>query len=140
FLGYPNTMGAEFVQYLITDNWVVPESLARFYTEEIVYLPHQFICSFMDISNQPLNRADFGLPESGFVFACFNRHYKISPDLFQVWMQILQQVEGSVLWLSLAVEETLNHLRRAASTAGVDPQRLIFARKLPHNQYLARMQ
>lgn len=141
FLGYPSTMGAEFIQYLITDNWVVPDSLSPFYTEEIIYLPHQFICSQMEIYDQPLNRPDFGLPETGFVFASFNRHYKISPDLFQVWMQLLQEVEGSVLWLSLPpVEETLSHLRQTARAAGVDPQRLIFAPKIPHNQYLARME
>ncbi len=140
FLGYPNTMGANFIPYLLTDEWVVPADLAKNYSESIIYLPHQFICSPMEISNKQVSRAEFGLPEDSFVFVCCNRHFKITPDLFAVWMGILQQVEGSVLWLSLAVEETMQNLRRRAGEMGVAPERLIFAPKIPHPEYLARLQ
>ena len=139
FLGYPNTMGADFIPYLLTDKWVVPPELAEHYSEEIIYLPHQFPCSPMDISQKHFSRADFGLPEEGFVFACFNRHYKITPELFDIWMGILQQVEGSVLWLSFVVEEAMENLRRSAQNRGVKPDRLIFAQKIPHPEYLARL-
>ena len=140
FLGYPNTMGADFIQYLLTDKWIVPPELAEYYSEEIIYLPHQFPCSPMEISQQQFTRADFGLPEEGFVFACCNRHYKITPELFDVWMRVLKQVEGSVLWLSFSVEETVENLRRSARERGVAPSRLIFAKKLLHPEYLARLQ
>ncbi|MBE9145575.1 UDP-N-acetylglucosamine-peptide N-acetylglucosaminyltransferase [Planktothrix mougeotii LEGE 06226] len=133
-------MGANFIPYLITDEWVLPPNLASDYSESIIYLPHQFICSPMEISNKQFSRAEFGLPEDGFVFVCYNRHFKITPDLFAVWMRILQQVEGSVLWLSLAVEETMQNLRRRAEEMGVAPERLIFAKKQPHPEYLARLQ
>ena len=141
FLGYPNTMGANFIPYLLTDEWVVPADLAKNYSESIIYLPHQFICSPMEISNKQFSRAEFGLPEDGFVFACFNRHFKITPDLFAVWMGILQQVEGSVLWLSEpTTEEVINNLHKKAAASGVAPERLIFAKKQPHPEYLARLQ
>jgi len=139
FLGYPHTLGADFVQYFLTDEWVVPPELALHYREEVVYLPHQFLCSAMEISEQRYCRADFGVPESGFVFACFNRHYKITPRLFALWLKILQQVEGSVLWLSAGEEETRKNLRQYAQQTGVDAERLIFAEKLPHPEYLARL-
>ena len=141
FLGYPNTMGANFIQYLLTDQWIVPPELAQYYSEEILYLPDQFIASEMEISSQPLTRAEFGLPEDSFVFCCFNRHFKITPDLFAVWMGILQQVEGSVLWLSEpTTEEVINNLHKKAAASGVAPERLIFAKKQPHPEYLARLQ
>ncbi|WP_051319573.1 MULTISPECIES: hypothetical protein [Planktothrix] len=141
FLGYPNTMGANFIQYLLTDQWIVPPELAQYYSEEILYLPDQFIASEMEISSQPLTRAEFGLPEDSFVFCCFNRHFKITPDLFAVWMGILQQVEGSVLWLSEpTTEEVINNLHKKAAASGVAPERLIFAPKIPHPEYLARLQ
>ncbi len=123
----------------ITDKWVVPGELAKYYSEEIVYLPHQFPCSHLEISQKQLSRAEMGLPEEGFVFACFNRHYKITPELFDVWMRVLQEVEGSVLWLSFTVEEAIANLRNSAAASGVAPERLIFAKKLPHPEYLARL-
>lgn len=134
-------MGANFIQYLLTDQWIVPPELAQYYSEEILYLPDQFIASEMEISSQPLTRAEFGLPEDSFVFCCFNRHFKITPDLFAVWMGILQQVEGSVLWLSEpTTEEVINNLHKKAAASGVAPERLIFAPKIPHPEYLARLQ
>jgi len=140
FLGYPQTMGANFIPYLLTDKWLVPPDLAPYYSEKIIYLPHQFICSPMEISGKQFTRAQVGLPENSFVFACFNRPYKITPDLFAVWMAILRQVQDSVLWLSSALEDTMQNLRRRAVEMGVAAERLIFAPKLPHPEYLARLQ
>ncbi|VXD23638.1 TIGR03032 family protein [Planktothrix paucivesiculata] len=140
FLGYPQTMGANFIPYLLTDEWLVPPELAPYYSEKIIYLPHQFICSPMEISEQQFTRTQVGLPENSFVFACFNRSYKITLDLFAVWMAILRQVQDSVLWLSLALEDTMQNLRRRAGEMGVAAERLIFAPKIPHPEYLARLQ
>lgn len=138
WLGYPDTMGAEFIQYAIADEWLITPDIAESYTENIVYLPHAFVGSPLEISNRPMTRAEFGLPESAFVFCCFNSHYKITPDLFDGWMQILEQVPGSVLWLIKGSETIMNNLTTEAQQRGVKPDRLIFADKIAHEDYLAR--
>lgn len=138
FLGYPDTMGADFIQYAIADSWLITPEIAESYTEEIVYLPHAFFSSPMEICDRPMTRSQFGLPEEGFVFCCFNSHYKITPDLFDVWMRILQQVPNSVLWLTQGSETVMANLRREAHRRGVEAKRLIFAEKIPNSEYLAR--
>ena len=137
FLGYPDTMGADFMQYAIADAWLIPPELATIYTEEIVYLPQAFIASPLEISDRQMTRAEFGLPEAAVVFCCFNAHYKIDPDVFALWMRILRQVPNSVLWLSEGTEVTSN-LRTAAAGLLVEPERLVFAKKLPMPEYLAQ--
>ncbi len=100
FLGYPNTMGADFVPYLLADAWIVPEALAPYYTEQIVYLPQAFVGSPLEMAEAPVTRAAFGLPADAVVFCCFNARYKIEPTVFDAWMRILRRVPESVLWLS----------------------------------------
>jgi|GEM_PF-82514 len=138
WLGYPDTMGAEFIQYAIADPWLITPEIAETYTEEIIYLPHAFVGSPLTISNRPMTRAEFGLPDAAFVFCCFNSHYKITPALFNVWMRILEQVPGSVLWLIKGSETITNNLCIEAQKRGIEADRLIFAEKIAHEDYLAR--
>ncbi|MGF1477872.1 MAG: TIGR03032 family protein [Cyanophyceae cyanobacterium] len=139
YLGYPDTMGAAFVQYLIADRWVAPPEIASTYTEKVIYLPHQFMASELEIA-PPLTRPEVGLPQEAFVFCCFNAHHKIEPTVFTSWMNILKQVPGSVLWLSAGADPLMNNLRTQAEQRGVAASRLIFAPQLPLPQYLARCQ
>lgn len=138
YLGYPDTMGGDFIDYLITDRWVVPPESASHYSEEIIYLPHQFVSSPLLPSKTKQTRSQWGLPEDGFVFCCFNNHRKIDPTVFTVWMNILNQVPGSVLWLSDGTDVVKDNLRAAALSQGIHSNRLVFAPYLPLADYLTR--
>ncbi|MDY6969869.1 MAG: tetratricopeptide repeat protein [Spirochaetota bacterium] len=142
YLGFLNTMGADFIQYTIADHIVMDQDLARIYTEKIVYMPDSFVVtSPMPIPNMPANRSEFGLPDDQTVFCCFNSAYKIEPIVFSSWMKILNSVPKSVLWLfSSGEQEIIDNLRREASQQGVDTKRLIFAETLPMDQHIARCQ
>jgi predicted O-linked N-acetylglucosamine transferase (SPINDLY family) len=138
FLGYPGTTGAGFIDYLVADAIVAPRADWPWFSETIVWMPgsYQVNDSGQRVADAPQSRAESGLPENGFVFCSFNRHYKIERDLFALWMRLLAAVPGSVLWLLAGAGE--GRLRQAAARAGVDPQRVIFAPKLPRPQHLAR--
>ncbi len=144
YLGYAGTTGASFVDYLIADRTVIPPSQQMHYMEKIAYLPHCFLphdIKGRQISDKPLIRSDFDLPESGFVFCCFNNAYKINPEVFQSWMTIMKAIDGSVLWLSELHETAQSNLKREAQAAGVDPSRLVFAKRLASAaEHLARHQ
>ncbi|MBE9238219.1 TIGR03032 family protein [Anabaena aphanizomenioides LEGE 00250] len=137
YLGYPDTMGAEFMPYILADRWLIPPELAPNYTEQVLELPHAFIASTLEISSRPLKRTDFGLPADSFVFCCFNRSDKLDPHGFQVWMEILQQVPNSVLWLIESLPSVSQNLRQIAQQAGISPHRLVFTPRLPLGEYLA---
>ncbi len=94
YLGYPDTMGGEFIQYLIGDKWLISEELAACCAEKVAYLPHGFVASPVEISEKEMARTEFGLPASERVFCCFNRHEKIEPQVFDVWARILQLPEA----------------------------------------------
>ena len=102
YLGYPGTMGADYIDYLIADPTLIPASHQPHYTEKIVYLPNSYQSNDRkrQISDKVFTRSELGLPQQGFVFCCFNNNYKITPDVFDSWMRILTHVEGSVFWLS----------------------------------------
>jgi predicted O-linked N-acetylglucosamine transferase (SPINDLY family) len=141
YLGYPGTMGAEYMDYLIGDRTVVPEAQQRHYTEKIVYLPHSYLPhdSSRTISETVFTREELGLPPTGFVFCCFNNSYKITPSTFDSWMRILSQVENSVLWLSQNNPTAASNLRREAARRGVNAERLIFANRMASlTDHLAR--
>jgi predicted O-linked N-acetylglucosamine transferase (SPINDLY family) len=141
YLGYPGTMGAEYMDYLIGDRTVVPEVQQRHYTEKIVYLPDSYLPhdSSHAIADRVFAREDLGLPPAGFVFCCFNNNYKITPETFDSWMRILNRVENSVLWLSQNTPEAADNLRGEAMRRGVDAGRLIFAdRTASLAEHLAR--
>ena len=140
YLGYPGTMGAKFIDYIIADPVVIPVEQRRFYSERIIYLPHSYQPNDnkRPIATTKTTRADVGLPESAFVFCCFNNNYKISPAEFEIWMRLLQKVDGSVLWLLRSNKWAEGNLRKEAAARGIDPSRLVFASRLSHSEHLAR--
>lgn len=141
YLGYPGTTGASFVDYIIADKEVIPPSHQPYYSEHVVYLPHcyQVTDPEQPIDRSALTRSDCGLPQEGIVFCSFNTDYKIEPDLFAVWMNILNHTTPSYLWLLVRTNEARQHLRSAAADQGIDPGRLIFADPLPKSHHLARL-
>ena len=140
YLGYPGTMAADFIDYLIADETVIPVESHPFYSEKIVYLPgsYQVNDSKRTISDRAFTRAECGLPEGGKVFCCFNASYKINPQTFDGWMRILGQVEGSILWLFADNPAAVSNLRREAEARAVSPERLVFAERMPLADHLAR--
>ena len=140
YLGYPGTMGASFIDYILGDEIVIPRDHQPSYSEKIVYLPHSYQAndSKRDISQKKLTRAEAGLPESGFVFCSFNNNYKITPEVFSLWMKLLRQTGGSVLWLLAGNARSQAHLRSEAQRCGVSAERLVFAPKIPVEEHLAR--
>jgi protein O-GlcNAc transferase len=142
FLGYPGTMGAQFMDYLIADGTVIPRAQQAHYMEKIVYLPNSFMPfdSSYAISDRMFTREEVGLPSTGFVFCCFNNNNKITPAVFDRWMRTLTRVEGSVLWLSQANATAVSNLREEAMRRGVDGRRLIFADRMASlPEHLARL-
>jgi predicted O-linked N-acetylglucosamine transferase (SPINDLY family) len=139
YLGYPGTMGAPFIDYIIADDFIVPRDRQMLFAEKLAYLPdcYQPNDTRREIAAAP-SRAECGLPAQGFVFCAFNNSFKITPGFFAIWMRLLQQVPGSVLWVLESNALVRRNLTAAAVTAGVDPGRLVFAPILPHGQHLAR--
>jgi protein O-GlcNAc transferase len=133
YLGYAGTMGADYYQYIIADRTVVPQEHFDFYSEKVVWLPDTFLVT--DDRAAPSDhtpaRGEFGLPEAGFVFCCFNQSIKLSPAIFDVWMRLLRAVEGSVLWLRDNGAATSTNLRNEAVRRGVSDERLVFAPRVP---------
>ncbi len=141
FLGFPGTMGADFIDYLVADSTVVPPGHEAFYAEKVVHLPHCYLPndSTKRVSERAFRRAELGLPEDGTVFCCFNSSAKITPGAFAAWMRLLRQVPGSVLWLRGAAPAARANLRRHAREAGVAQERLVFAEKMDDlSEHLAR--
>jgi len=140
YLGHPGTMGASYVDYLIADRRVVPEAREQHYSEQIVFLPESYQANdrTRPIAERTPARAEEGLPATGFVFCCFNISCKITPDVFDVWMGLLRQVEGSVLWLLDDNPSAVRNLKREAEARGVSADRLAFAPRRPPEEHLAR--
>jgi predicted O-linked N-acetylglucosamine transferase (SPINDLY family) len=141
YLGYPTTMGADFIDYIVADRIVAPYAHEAFYTEKIVHLPNSYQSNDRKrkIGDYLPSRAECGLPEQGFVFCCFNANYKLNGRIFDVWMRLLNQTPGSVLWLLASNERAPENIRKEAASRGVDPSRIVFAPKLPGEDHLARM-
>jgi predicted O-linked N-acetylglucosamine transferase (SPINDLY family) len=141
YLGYPGTMGAEYVDYLIADRTVIPPEHRQFYSEQIVYLPdtYQPNDSARPIAPDRVTRRDAGLPEAAFVFCCFNGCQKILPCIFDSWMRILSHSGNSVLWLLEDNQGATANLRREAQARGIATERLIFAQHEPSDRHLARL-
>lgn len=140
YLGYPGTSGADYIDYIIADRIVIPEQDREFYVEKIAYLPNSYQVNDATrlVANKESTRAEHGLPSTGFVYCCFNSNYKVTPFIFSSWMRILAKVEGSVLWLLESNITAYNNLRKEAAKYNVSPDRLIFAKKLPLPDHLAR--
>ena len=140
WLGHPGTTGADYIDYILADRFVMPAEQRSCYCEHIVTLPDS--CRPQDlgaIAQRTPTRHEAGLPERGFVFCAFNRAIRITPEIFDVWMRLLSDVDDSVLWLSVGDAAASAHLRAEAEQRGVYGERLVFAPKLPTSDHLARL-
>ena len=142
YLGYPGTMGADYIDYIIADETLIPNHLQPHYFEKVVYLPHSYQVNDRQrvISDRQFTRQELGLPNSGFVFCCFNNNYKILPSIFDGWMRILKAIEGSVLWLFEDNSWVVQNLKNEAQKRGIDSNRLVFATRMSLPDHLARNQ
>ena len=139
YIGYPGTLCLPFIDYIVGDATLMPPELAPHYSEAIVRLPHGYLPTDRQrpIALPPPRQAE-GLPPDAFVFCAFSGNYKISPDIFAIWLRLLAAVPGSVLWLVKGSEDASANLRAQAQQAGIDPARLVFAERTRFDQYLAR--
>jgi len=140
YLGFPGTLGASYMDYIIADRCVIPSGEEDFYDEKIVYLPecYQANDNQKAIALRIFSRPECGLPQHGFVYCCFNNSYKITPEVFDGWMRLLGEVSGSVLWLLEDSASAVLNLKREASARGINPDRLVFAQRIPLSDHLAR--
>jgi predicted O-linked N-acetylglucosamine transferase (SPINDLY family) len=140
YLGFPGTIGADYIDYILADQQVIPPAHQPYYTEKVVYLPdtYQVNDAKRSISERTPTRAEVKLPDAGFVFCCFNNNYKITPDVFDIWMRLLKKIEGSVLWLIEDNATASRNLRREAGLRGVAPERIAFAERVRLDEHLAR--
>jgi protein O-GlcNAc transferase len=141
YLGFPATLGATFIDYILVDSFVVPPEQQPLFAEKLVHLPY---CFFVNDSTRAItvrtpSRTEYGLPESGFVYCSFNNLYKLTPAIFDIWMGCLRATSSSVLWLRQGSPATVDNLRREAGARGVAPERLVFAPRCPElSDHLAR--
>jgi protein O-GlcNAc transferase len=142
YLGFPGSTATGFIDYLVCDRIVVPDSSAPHYSEKMCRLPHSYQCNDDQraMAGSPGSRSEHGLPEDEVVFCAFNQSYKIDRGSFSVWMKVLQEVPGSVLWLLSQGPAAEHNLRLQAAQAGIAPERLVFAPFASPEQHLARLQ
>ena len=140
YLGYPATMGARYIDYIIADRTVIPAQARPEYTEKVIYLPYSYQINDRTRPEVPacFSRSELNLPASGFVFCCLNSSYKINAPVFAAWMRILDAVPGSVLWLLSDSRTVVGNLRAEAERQGVNGERLVFATRQPPAQHLCR--
>lgn len=138
FLGYAGSSGADFIDYVIADDQVIPQDAEPFYSERIVRLPGSFWSGDATRPVAVSSREDNGLPREGLVFCAFNNHHKIGRSMFACWMRLLRALPGSILWLRAAPETVVRNLRQYAAAANVDPSRVIFAPVVPDEEHLGR--
>lgn len=140
YLGFPGTLGADYMDYIVADRWVIPDGNRKFYDEKVVRLPNCYQANDRSkpIADSAMDREVQGIPVGAFVFCCFNNFYKILPATFDSWMRILSRVDGSVLWLYDINEVARDNLKKEAVKRGIDPGRMIFAKYLPLSEHLAR--
>jgi predicted O-linked N-acetylglucosamine transferase (SPINDLY family) len=140
WLGYAGTLGAPWIDYIVADATVVPPGDDRFYTEKVIRLPETYQPN--DRPEPPGRvpaRAELGLPEQGMVLCCFNQMFKITAEVFALWMRILRRTPDAVLWLLAPGDGVQERLRQAARRHGVAPERLIFAPKVERDAHMARL-
>jgi predicted O-linked N-acetylglucosamine transferase (SPINDLY family) len=140
YLGFPGTLGAPYIDYIIADTTLIPPEHVGAYSEKIAYLPHSYQPNdrHRHIAQRTPTRVEEGLPEDHFVYCCFSNPFKITPDEFEAWMAILSASEESILWLLDSNPATRANLQREAKARGVEPARLVFAQKRPLAEHLAR--
>lgn len=140
YLGFPGTTGADYIDYILVDEFVVPKTMQPFYSEKLFHLPGSYLVydSQRQVDQRPMSREDAGLPDDRIVYCAFSQTYKITRPMFEVWMNVLRQVPESVLWLRVDHATAQANLRRSAGQHGIDPARLIFAPLIPAAEHLAR--
>jgi predicted O-linked N-acetylglucosamine transferase (SPINDLY family) len=140
YIGYPGTMGATFIDYIIADPIVIPPEMSQYYVEEIVYMPDTFQPNDRSrvVADTPSSRSEVGLPEEALIFCCFCNNYKYNPAMFDAWAQILLNVSGSALWLLANNDTVSKHIVEEMQKRGIEAERLVFGGRLPTPQYLAR--
>ena len=140
YLAFPGTTGASFIDYVIADKTLISQELKKHYSEKIIYLPdtYQVNDSTKKISDKVFTREELGLPKDSFVFCCFNKNYKILPNTFDIWMNLLKKVKGSVLWLLVENSIARENLKKEAAKRNIDESRIIFAKIMPLADHLAR--
>ena len=140
YLGYPGTMAANYIDYIIADPIIIPPESQKYYSEKVVYLPNSYQPNDRkrEISKKIFTKEELDLPKEGFVFCCFNNNFKITPPTFDGWMRILKSVNGSILWLLEENPIAASNLRKEAEFRGVNPNRMIFAKRTNLSEHLAR--
>ena len=140
YLGYPASMGADYMDYIIADSVIIPQKNRPFFREKIAYLPNSYQVndSKRKVSERVFSRGEFDLPENGFVYCCFNNNFKITPNIFDSWARILKAVPGSVLWLLEDNALAKANLIKEAQLRGLSADRLVFAGRLDLPEHLAR--
>ena len=142
YLGYVGTMGSDFMDYIIADKIVIPKESKKYYSEKVAYLKncYQPNMKIREISKKKFKRKDFGLTDESFVFCSFNSNYKITPQIYDVWMNIIKKVPDSIIWILLNNSQTKNNLINETKKRGVNPNKIVFAERLPIDQHLKRLE
>ena len=140
FLGYPGTLGTNFIDYIIADKTLIPKGEENNYSEKIIYLPNTYQCndSKKEISKKKFLKKDFNLPEDKFVFCCFNQKYKFNPKMIKVWINVMKKVPDSVMWFLDDENESTYNLIEEFKLGGINSSSIIFSKKLPLHEHLAR--
>jgi predicted O-linked N-acetylglucosamine transferase (SPINDLY family) len=140
YLGYPGTMGADYIDYIIADKTLIPLESQSCYSEKVIYLPNSYQVNDRKrlISDRQFTRQELGLPEDGFIFCCFNNNFKILPATFARWMRILKAVDRSILWLLEDNAWAVDNLKAEAENQGISAHRLVFAERMPLPEHLSR--
>ena len=140
YLGFPGTTGTDFIDYIVADRHTIPPENKKYFSEKILYLPNTYMPTDngRELSERHMTRRDMGLPEDAFVFCCFNNNYKITSSEFDIWMRLLNKVEGSVLWLRQSNQWSELNIKKEARRRKVDPARILFAGRVPMAEHLAR--
>ena len=140
YLAFPNTMGANYIDYIIADKILIPNESQKFYSEKIIYLPNSYQISDQkrEKLENDLFKKNYNLPEDKFIFCCFNNIIKINPYIFNIWMNILKRNTNSVLWLLSDNTQTINNLKSEAKNRNINPERIIFAKRVNISENLNR--
>ena len=140
YLGYAGTSGSDVIDYIIADKISIPTKYEKFYSEKILRMPNCFLCNDhkKDVNDESLSRKSFNLPDQAFVFTCFNPNKKITSKEYDIWMRLLKNINGSVLWLRKPNTWAMQNLYKETEERNVDPKRIIFANKVPLDQHFAR--
>jgi predicted O-linked N-acetylglucosamine transferase (SPINDLY family) len=140
YLGFPGTSGADYMDYIIADHFLIPDKSQHFYTEKPIYLPHTYMPTdnTRKFSTNSIDRGSLGLPENAFIICCFNNNYKITSSEFNIWMRVLNKVENSILWIRSSNYWSEENIKKEADKRGIDPNRIVFAGMVPMDEHLTR--